>query len=368
MAGLTFKNIGKVYDNGYRAVKDFNLEVEEGEFIAFVGPSGCGKSTTLRMIAGLEEISEGELSIDGKVVNNLAPSERDIAMVFQSYALYGNLTTYENIGFSLTVRHQDSDTIHERVMEGARQVDLLDYLNRKPENLSGGQRQRVALGRSIVRDANIFLLDEPLSNLDAKLRTETRKELVQLHAELGITFVYVTHDQVEAMTMADRIVVMDKGVIQQVGTPMEVYHEPVNLFVASFIGTPPMNFVEGYIENDQFVSDVMTFNLNEEQKAKFTHQGKREVTLGVRPEDIQAAELVEIEDPNYAPFDAKLDIVELLGSDMLVYFDINGKTLNARITADSNFVRDQEVKLALELPLVHFFDAKTTDRIIVGGE
>lgn len=368
MAGLSFNNIKKVYDNGFEAVKDFNLEVQEGEFIAFVGPSGCGKSTTLRMIAGLEEISDGELYIDDKLVNKLAPSQRDIAMVFQNYALYGNLTTYENIGFSLTVRHQKTDDIHDKVMQGAETVGLMDYLNRKPANLSGGQRQRVALGRSIVRDANVFLLDEPLSNLDAKLRAETRVELVKLHRQLGVTFIYVTHDQVEAMTMADRIVVMNQGEIQQVGTPMEIYHNPVNLFVAGFVGTPPMNFVKGYVENGLFVSDTLTFPLNTVQKETFKAAGKKEVVLGVRPENIMDAEKVPFGDENYAAFECQLDIVELLGADMLVYFDLGEKTLNARVKSDSDFHRDQIVNLALELKKTHFFDAATGRRVEMEGE
>ena len=244
MAGLKLVNIQKQYDNGFVAVHDFNLEIKDGEFIVLVGPSGCGKSTLLRMIAGLEGISEGKLYIDDECVNLVAPSNRNIAMVFQNYALYGNMTVYENMGFSLTVRHKDSDEIHEKVMKAANVVDLEQVLNRIPANLSGGQRQRVALGRSIVRDAKVFLLDEPLSNLDAKLRTETRKELVKLHKKLNTTFIYVTHDQIEAMTMADRMVIMKDGAVQQVGTPAQVYNYPCNMFVGGFIGTPPMNFME----------------------------------------------------------------------------------------------------------------------------
>lgn len=368
MAGLSLKNIKKVYDNGFVAVPDFSLEIEDGEFIAFVGPSGCGKSTTLRMIAGLEEISGGEMKIGDKVVNKLAPSERDIAMVFQSYALYGNLTTYENIGFSLTVRNKKTDEIHDTVMEGARMVDLVEYLNRKPANLSGGQRQRVALGRSIVRDAEVFLLDEPLSNLDAKLRTETRMELVKLHQQLGVTFVYVTHDQVEAMTMADRIVVMDKGEIQQVGTPMEVYHEPTNIFVASFIGTPPMNFIEGHVENNMFISNVINFPLTSAQRGHFNPSEKRAVVLGIRPEDIKDGSNVKTSSEDFVTFETQLDIVELLGADMLVYYDLKDQTLTARITAESNFERDQVVNLAMDLTKAHFFDKNTTERILTGGE
>ena len=238
---MSLKNVEKIYPNGVQAVHDFNLEVESGEFIVLVGPSGCGKSTTLRMIAGLEEISSGTMMMDGKVVNDLAPKDRDIAMVFQNYALYSHMTVYHNMAFSMVLRRENSDLIHERVMWAADLLGLTPYLNRRPANLSGGQRQRVALGRAIVRDPKIFLLDEPLSNLDAKLRNSMRKELKTLQNRLQATMIYVTHDQIEALTLADRIVILKDGWVQQVGTPYEVYHDPANLFVASFMGLPPMN-------------------------------------------------------------------------------------------------------------------------------
>src|SRR5574344_1019372 len=252
---LELKHVTKIYDNGFQAVTDFNLKVNDKEFICLVGPSGCGKSTTLRMIAGLEQITHGDFEINGKVVNALPPRQRGIAMVFQSYALYPQLTVYENMAFGLELAGFDEDAIRARVEEAAKILGLEDYLERKPRNLSGGQRQRVALGRAITRHADIFLMDEPLSNLDAKQRVSMRSELIKIHRKVGATTVYVTHDQVEAMTMADRIVVINLGHIMQVGTPKELYFHPKNLFVAGFIGDPPMNFVNGHIANKKFVSD-----------------------------------------------------------------------------------------------------------------
>ena len=286
MASLSLKNINKIYDNKVQAVFDFNLDVKDGEFIVLVGPSGCGKSTTLRMIAGLEDISSGTLVIDGKDVTQVPAKDRDIAMVFQNYALYAHMTVYENMAFSLTLRKENPDIIHEKVLAAAEILGLTDQLNKKPRQLSGGQRQRVAMGRAIVRTPKVFLFDEPLSNLDAKLRGATRREILLLHKRLGTTMLYVTHDQTEALTLADRIVCMSMGYIQQVGTPLELYDTPANTFVASFIGLPPMNFFEGKIENGCFVSPHFTFTLDDEHKKLLASYEGKEIILGSLPENI----------------------------------------------------------------------------------
>jgi multiple sugar transport system ATP-binding protein len=368
MAGLQFKNIKKCYDNKFVAVNNFNLDIEDGEFIVLVGPSGCGKSTLLRMIAGLEGITEGELYIDNKCVNDVAPSNRDIAMVFQNYALYGNMTVYENMGFSLTVRHNDEDVIHEKVMEASEVVNLKKELNRKPANLSGGQRQRVALGRSIVREAKVFLLDEPLSNLDAKLRNETRNELVSLHNRLETTFIYVTHDQVEAMTMADRMVIMKDGIMQQVGTPNEVYSKPDNMFVAGFIGTPPMNFVEGKILNGHFVSEDISFLLPSVHRSQLSCYENKNIIIGIRPEDIVDTDrLIAMTDTMYS-LPVYLDVVELLGADMLLHFTKNGKMMTSSVRSSYNIRRGEEVSLTIKLNHIHYFDPETTLRLNLGGD
>jgi multiple sugar transport system ATP-binding protein len=367
MAGLTLRNVEKQYDDGYVAVKDFNLDVEDGEFIVFVGPSGCGKSTTLRMIAGLEEITKGEVHINDRLVNNLAPSDRNIAMVFQNYALYGHLTTYENIGFSLTIQHQSLDEIHGSVLEAAEVVNLSDVLNRKPGSLSGGQRQRVALGRSIVRDADIFLLDEPLSNLDAKLRVSTRHEIVKLHQQLGVTFIYVTHDQVEAMTMADRIVVMNEGYIQQVGTTFEVYHSPANLFVADFIGSPSTNLLKGTLDQSRFISPRLSFNLTKSQKEAFGDlPSGKEVTLGIRPEMFKNISVLEnAANEDYAVITVTPHLIEMLGADSHVHFTMDGMEMTAKVPSSRHDIREnEEMSLAIDLSKVYFFDNETTNRML----
>ena len=267
MASIKIQNINKIYDNNVQAVYDFNMDINDGEFIVLVGPSGCGKSTTLRMIAGLEDISSGQLIIDGEDVTNKPPKDRDIAMVFQNYALYGHMTIYENMAFSMTLRHEDPNVIHEKVLAAAEILGLTEQLNKKPRQLSGGQRQRVAMGRAIVRTPKVFLFDEPLSNLDAKLRSATRREILLLHKRLGATMLYVTHDQTEALTLADRIVCMSMGHVQQIGTPLELYDSPANLFVASFIGLPPMNFFDVTVEENQLVREGMVYELNADEKA-----------------------------------------------------------------------------------------------------
>ncbi len=365
MAGLKCININKIYDKKVHAVKDFNLEINDGEFIVLVGPSGCGKSTLLRMISGLESITSGELYIGDKIVNNLAPSDRDIAMVFQNYALYGHMTVYENMGFSFIIRHQNSDVMHDKVIEASEIVGLHNLLNRKPGNLSGGQRQRVALGRSIVRDAQVFLLDEPLSNLDAKLRHETRNELVKLHEALKTTFIYVTHDQVEAMTMADRMVIMKDGIIQQVGTPAEVYSYPNNAYVAGFIGSPSMNFVEGKILNGNFHSKDLTFELTEDQKKKLVQYNNQMVLLGLRPEDISRKN--DQETFNEITVTITAGIVELLGADMWVHFDWNNTDTIACLKSGRDIKIDTVFDIQFSLDHVHFFDIETTERIVGGG-
>lgn len=359
MSSVVCKDINKIYSGGVHAVKNFNITIEDGEFIVLVGPSGCGKSTLLRMLAGLEGISDGELKIDDKVVNNMAPSDRDIAMVFQNYALYGNMTVYENMGFSLTIRHASSDEIHEKVMGVSDVVNLRNLLQRKPRALSGGQSQRVALGRAIVRDAGVYLMDEPLSNLDAKLRSSTRKELVELHEKLQATFVYVTHDQVEALTMADRIVVMKDGVAQQIGTPREVYATPANMFVGGFIGSPPMNFVVGTVEGQKFVSEDLTFDIPECHEKVLAYNGKK-VVLGLRAENYA---LAGTNVDKKVKHDYLVDEVELLGAEELIYFFVNGKQMIARIPSSKTIQPDMTIGLSFDPEDTHFFDHQTQARI-----
>ncbi|QUI24668.1 sn-glycerol-3-phosphate ABC transporter ATP-binding protein UgpC [Vallitalea pronyensis] len=363
MNNLELKNINKIYPGGVQAVYDFNITIDEGEFIVLVGPSGCGKSTLLRMMAGLEKITSGEMFFYGKKVNDVAPADRDIAMVFQNYALYGNMTVYENMGFSLTVRHENSDKLHKRVMEVADTVDLKDYLNRFPKNLSGGQRQRVALGRSIARDVGILLMDEPLSNLDAKLRSRTRRELVQLHNQLKATIVYVTHDQVEAMTMADRIVIMKDGYIQQIGKPEEVYLMPENKFVGSFMGSPPMKFIEGEISGKFFIAEDMKLEIPESRRTMLKDYQGKEVILGIRPEHfgIDPHMLIKHEG---SQVDCVVDGIELLGADTLVFFNKGKSQLAAKCAARKQKIAYKDtLKLAVNMDDVHFFDIESEMRI-----
>lgn len=359
MAVLVCKDINKVYSGGVHAVKNFNIEVEEGEFIVLVGPSGCGKSTLLRMIAGLEGITDGDLIIEGEKVNHLAPSERDISMVFQNYALYGNMTVYENMGFSQTIRHESTDKIHEEVMKVSHIVKLRNLLKRKPGALSGGQKQRVALGRAIVRSASVFLMDEPLSNLDAKLRSVTRKEIVELHEKLGATFVYVTHDQVEALTMADRMVIMKDGIIQQIGSPREIYLNPSNVFVGGFIGSPPMNFIHGVIKGDRFVSNDIEFELPAGQEKVKDYNGKP-VILGVRAEGFMKTDNQE---GNMISMVKDVEGVEVLGADILVYFELDKSQMIAKVDASKSYKIGDKIALTINLEHIHFFDHETELRI-----
>ncbi len=354
MHKLEIKNVNKIYPNGVQAVFDFNMNIEDKEFIVLLGPSGCGKSTMLRMIAGLESITSGELYIDGKLVNDIAPADRNIAMIFQDYALYGNMSVYENMAFSMTVRKWKSDDIHDKVMDASEIVDLKKELNRYPKNLSGGQRQRVALGRSIVRDATVFLMDEPLSNLDAKLRGQTRREIALLHQKLETTIIYVTHDQIEAMTMGDRIVVMNDGHVQQIDTPYNIYHHPVNLFVASFIGTPPMNFIEGEIKDGYFIKDDMKLKMAE---ADYKLIGDRKIIFGIRPEDIKITreEKLQIDE---ACITADIELKELLGAKTLLRLVYGNERFIASV--DSNRVYDnQTAHIAFDMEKAQYFDVET---------
>ncbi|MFZ5816840.1 MAG: ABC transporter ATP-binding protein [Bacillota bacterium] len=354
-----FKNFGEV-----KVVKDFNLEIADREFIVFVGPSGCGKSTTLRMIAGLEEISDGEIYIGERLVNHVAPKDRDIAMVFQNYALYPHMNVYENMAFGLKLRKFSKQEIDKRVKEAAEILGLSNLLGRKPKELSGGQRQRVALGRAIVRNPAVFLMDEPLSNLDAKLRASMRTELSKLHQRLQTTTIYVTHDQVEAMTMGDRIVVMKDGVIQQVAPPQELYDRPANLFVAGFIGSPTMNFLRGTLSADAKVFDGGTFKLQmpETLTAAARNYGGKQMVLGIRPEDVEA-------DPSYveshpgARVPARVEVVEPLGSEIYLYLSTGENSITARVEPHLRFQDGQDIVLALNTDKVHLFDAETEQAV-----
>ncbi len=369
MATLNLKDINKVYPNGVQAVFDFNLDIMDKEFIVFVGPSGCGKSTTLRMIAGLEEITAGELYIDEELVNDKAPKDRNIAMVFQSYALYPHMTVYDNMAFGLKLRKMPKDEIDQKVQHAAEILGLKPYLNRKPKALSGGQRQRVALGRAIVRNAKVFLLDEPLSNLDVKLRVQMRGELIKLHNTLATTMIYVTHDQIEAMTMATRIVVMKDGYIMQVGSPKEIYDNPQNMFVAGFIGTPPMNFVHGVVGKDgYFTAGDYKIKIPEDKLSivtdnKFT--GKP-IVLGIRPEDIHDSKIVMETYPE-AVLNIQVDVAELLGSETNIYTHVNNDNICAVVNARAGVRIGDNLKLTFDMNKVHFFDPET-EKVLLANE
>ncbi|WP_340081481.1 sn-glycerol-3-phosphate ABC transporter ATP-binding protein UgpC [Terribacillus sp. FSL K6-0262] len=364
MAKIQLKNIQKVYDKNVTAVEDFNLEIDDKEFIVFVGPSGCGKSTTLRMIAGLEEISGGDFYMDGERMNDVPPKDRDIAMVFQNYALYPHMNVYNNMAFGLKLRKFKKDEIDKRVQEASRILGLTDYLNRKPKALSGGQRQRVALGRAIVRDAKVFLMDEPLSNLDAKLRVQMRAEIQKLHQRLQTTTIYVTHDQTEAMTMASRLVVMKDGIIQQVGAPKDVYDNPNNMFVGGFIGSPSMNFLNVTIQDGKAKLGDVTFQLPPAKKKMLQEAGygSGEVVMGIRPEHIHDADYEE--SLEYAhEVEATINVVELMGAESFLYADMAGQEFVARVDARSDIKGKDKRKLLFDMSQVHFFDKETEGRI-----
>ena len=364
MASLSLKHINKVYPNGFEAVKDFNLEIEDKEFIIFVGPSGCGKSTTLRMIAGLEEISSGELKIDGRVVNDVEPKDRDIAMVFQNYALYPHMTVFDNMAFGLKLRKVPKDEIKKKVEEAAKILDLEKLLDRKPKALSGGQRQRVAMGRAIVRNPKVFLMDEPLSNLDAKLRVQMRSEIASLHNRLKATIIYVTHDQTEAMTLGTRIVVLKDGVIMQVDSPQKLYNEPNNLFVAGFIGSPQMNFIDAVCKVE---GERVTLNFEKTSvvlppaKAKKLIDGGyngKTVVMGIRPEDIGDSQ-IEIEAHKDAVFETDVTGYELLGSEVLLYFNVAGTAMTAKVDSRTTARMGDHITLAIDPEKIHCFDKET---------
>ncbi|WP_024614296.1 sn-glycerol-3-phosphate ABC transporter ATP-binding protein UgpC [Clostridium sp. Ade.TY] len=369
MANLSLKHIYKIYPGDVAAVKDFNLEIEDKEFIVFVGPSGCGKSTTLRMIAGLEEISKGELYIGDKLVNDVEPKERDIAMVFQSYALYPHMTVYDNMAFGLKLRKLPKEEIDKKVHDAAKILDIEHLLDRKPKALSGGQRQRVALGRAIVRNPKVFLMDEPLSNLDAKLRVQMRTEISKLYQELQTTFIYVTHDQVEAMTMGTRIVVMKDGIIQQVASPSEIYSEPANMFVAGFIGSPQMNFLEGTIEekDGQFFVNFKKggrVRLSDKKGKVIKTKGLmgESFIFGIRPEDIKDEENL-VENNKDSLLECEVDVVERMGAESYIYGKSNNQNITVRVNGNSALTIGSKGMFYVEPDRIHIFDRESNDRI-----
>jgi multiple sugar transport system ATP-binding protein len=382
MAEIALNGVTKVFPDGYEAVKDMDLDIQDGEFMILVGPSGCGKSTALRMIAGLEDISDGELSIGGDVVNDKAPKDRDIAMVFQNYALYPHMTVRENMGFALKLAGVDKEEIDRKVEEAARTLDLTQHLDRKPANLSGGQRQRVAMGRAIVRDPKAFLMDEPLSNLDAKLRVQMRTEVARLQSDLGTTTVYVTHDQTEAMTLGDRVAVMRAGVLQQVGTPGDLYENPKNLFVAGFIGSPAMNFMPAQVSDGKVRLPFGEADLPEGARAE------GDVIAGLRPESFEDASLVGEAKSRGITFGAKIDLVESMGSELYAYFEVESDRMDsdqlqelaedvgagdvpggesgqvvARLDAASNVERGGQAELWVDTSKLHLFDPQSGDSL-----
>jgi multiple sugar transport system ATP-binding protein len=394
VAEIVLDNVTKRFPDGALAVDKFNLDIADGEFVILVGPSGCGKSTTLNMIAGLEDITEGELRIGGVVVNNKTPKDRDIAMVFQSYALYPHMTVRENMGFALKLAKTPQATINQKVEEAARILDLTQHLDRRPANLSGGQRQRVAMGRAIVRDPAVFLMDEPLSNLDAKLRVQTRTEVSRLQKRLGTTMVYVTHDQTEAMTLGDRLAVMRSGVVQQAGSPHELYENPLNLFVAGFIGSPAMNFMSGTLEEGSMRTGIGSLPLPAQirQNLERANAG-REVIVGIRPEDFEDASLVPPDARDLGvTFRATIDVLESMGSDVFVYFtqdsglsaatdqlaDLaadagqdqvgSGETVTARLDAATRIREGENAELWADVRKMHVFDPNTGKNLSLSAE
>ncbi len=363
MAKVVLKDINKVYDNNVQAVFDFNLEIEDRDLVVLVGPSGCGKSTTLRMIAGLEEITSGEFYIDDKLMNDVEPKDRDIAMVFQSYALYPHMNVYKNMAFGLKLKKIPKDEIDKRVREAAEILGLTDYLNRKPKALSGGQRQRVALGRAIVRNAKLFLMDEPLSNLDAKLRGHMRTEIIKLHKNLKATTVYVTHDQTEAMTMASKIVVMNKGKVQQIGAPSDIYNSPSNLFVAGFTGSPPMNFFDAKVGDGVLEIGTAKLPILDTHKEMLKDYLGKTIKIGIRPENVKPSDRLFRNYPQ-TTMTLKVEISELLGHAVIAHLDFGGEKLVSSIDASKFTPGSKEIEVAFDLEMLYFFDSETENRII----
>jgi multiple sugar transport system ATP-binding protein len=366
MARVIFDGVTKLYSGGGQAaVNNLNMEIQDREFLVLVGPSGCGKSTAMRMVAGLEEISEGQIIIGDRVVNDLPPKDRDVAMVFQSYALYPHMTVRDNLAYPLKLRKVPKVEREQRVRKAAQTLDIEQFLDRKPKALSGGQRQRVALGRAIVRDADVFLMDEPLSNLDAKLRVQTRAELIKLHERVQTTIIYVTHDQVEAMTMGDRIAVMSLGVLQQLATPQELYDHPANKFVAGFIGSPSMNFLDVNVEASDgrlyAVTPGFKMRVPDEKGRMLEKYRGQTVTLGVRPEHLVERSRLEINAPPDATIPVQVDVIELLGNEIFVYLQNAGTTLTSRMDPDIKLERGQQIEVAAEPHRLHFFDPQTEE-------
>jgi len=369
MAGLTLKNIVKRYPNGFVAVSELDLDIADKEFLILVGPSGCGKSTTLRMIAGLEEITEGELHIGDRLMNDVAPKDRDIAMVFQNYALYPHMSVYDNMAFGLKLRKTPKADIDKRVHEAAKILDIEHLLDRKPKALSGGQRQRVAMGRAIVREPQVFLMDEPLSNLDAKLRVQMRTEISKLHQRLQTTFIYVTHDQTEAMTLGTRIVVMKDGYVQQVDSPQNLYHAPTNLFVAGFMGSPQMNFIDAAVEkNGDSVNlkfGAYSIKLTDAKSKALIDGGYvgKEIVMGVRPEDLHDEEMFISSSPETA-IDADVEVTELLGAEVFLYLMVAGTNVTARVDPRSTAKAGDKIRLSIDAKKIHCFDKETEKAIV----
>ncbi len=354
MAYLTLKGINKIYPNGFHAVHDFNLEIEKGEFIVFVGSSGCGKSTTLRMIAGLEDISKGELLINGELANDKGPREREVAMVFQSYALYPQMSVYDNLAFGLELQGVDEDVIDVKVKKVAKILGLTDYLDRMPRALSGGQRQRVAVGRAIIRKVGVFLMDEPLSNLDAKQRVTMRAEIAQIHRETGATTIYVTHDQIEAMTLADRIVIMKAGYIQQVGTPYELYFKPVNMFVAGFIGEPPMNFIRGTVKGGCIDIAGKSYDVSKNLGSHAAEYEGKDIFFGFRPEAVTLGEK-----ENAFVLNADVELTEMLGDNTNVYVNIGDVNAILKVNPHDTPAVDSKIAFSIPVESAYLFDAET---------